>query len=77
MTASPTCVVVFDGGEICRMTTWHPTGKPDLDRDIKLCRAAYESRHKRFAPAITAVYFEADDVALMPYTADKIAKACK
>jgi len=51
----------------CRMTTWHPTG-------IKLACADYESRIKLPPPAITAVHFEADGVALVPYTADEIAK---
>jgi len=63
----PTCVVAFDNGEVCRMTTWHPTG-------IKLACADYESRIKLPPPAITAVHFEADGVALVPYTADEIAK---
>ena len=49
------------------MTTWHPTG-------IKLACADYESRIKLPPPAITAVHFEADGVALVPYTADEIAK---
>ena len=75
MTASPTCVVTFADGEITRMTVWNETGKPDLDRGIKLARFAYESRMKRFTPAITAVHFEADGVELVPYTPEEIANA--
>jgi hypothetical protein len=75
MTASLTCVVTFADGEITRMTVWSASGKADLDRGIKLARAAYESRRKRFPPAITAVHFEADGVALVPYTTEEIAEA--
>jgi hypothetical protein len=78
MTVSPTCVVVFDGGEVCRMMTWHPTGKADLRRGLKLARAAYASHVKLPAPAIVVAHFEtADGVALVPYTPEEIAKVCK
>src|SRR5262245_44295330 len=76
MNDSPTCVVSFDDSEVCRMTTWNASGKPDLARGIKLARYAYESRKKRPPPAIVAVHFEADGVALLPYTDDEIAKVC-
>jgi hypothetical protein len=75
--SSPTCVVTFEGGEVCRMTTWSAGGKPDLERGIKLARFAYESRRKRFPPGITAVHFEVDGVALVPYTAEEIAEVGK
>jgi len=44
--SSPTCVAIFADGEITRMTTWSPNGKPHLRRGIRLAHAAYESRNR-------------------------------
>jgi hypothetical protein len=55
------------------MTTWSESGKPDLERGIQLARFAYQSRCKRFPPAIVAVHFEVDGVACVPYTPEEIA----
>jgi hypothetical protein len=74
-TESPTCMTTFADGEVVRMTTWSPSGKPDLERGFRLVRFAYESRRKRFPPAITAVHFEADGVELLPFTIEEIREA--
>jgi len=61
------------------MTVWSANGKPDLRRGIHLAWAAYESRTKRFPPAITALHFEkkVDDGATVTttrFTAEQIAE---
>ena len=64
MTGSPICVVEFDDGEITRMTTWSATGKPDVDRGIKLAHHAYRSRTEREPVAIKSMHFERGGVVL-------------
>ena len=78
--SSPTCVVTFADKQVTRMTVWSANGKPDLRRGIHLAWAAYESRTKRFPPAITALHFEkkVDDGATVTttrFTAQQIAEA--
>jgi len=60
MTESPTCVVEFIDGEITRMTTWSATGKPDVDRGIRLAHHAYRSRTGREPPSIKSMHFESE-----------------
>jgi hypothetical protein len=81
--SSPTCVVTFADKQVTRMTVWSADGEPDLRRGIHLAWAAYESRTKRFPPAITAlhfevVHFEVSDgatVTTTQFTAEQIAEA--
>jgi len=81
--SSPTCVVTFADKQVTRMTVWSANGKPDLRRGIHLAWAAYESRTKRFPPAITALHFEARHfevadgatVTTTRFTAEQIAEA--
>jgi len=74
---SPVCVVEFSDGQVTRMTVWSSTGKPDAKRGIKLARHAYRSRMKylREPPGISDVHFEMDGIAMLPLTAEEIAKA--
>ena len=78
--SSPTCVVTFADKQVTRMTVWSADGEPALRRGIHLAWAAYESRTKRFPPAITALHFEkkVDDgatVTTTQFTAEQIAEA--
>jgi hypothetical protein len=57
----PTCVVQFADGTLCRMTTH--CRDDALDHGLRLCQAAWASRHQRAeeeAPAVTEMHFERD-----------------
>jgi|SRR5215472_3035400 len=41
----PTCVVMYGDGTTCRMTTATSDNAPDFVRGLKLCAAAWESKH--------------------------------
>jgi hypothetical protein len=58
----PTCVVRFEGGETCRMTTASLPGKPlNAGRGLRLCVAAWQNRTgKKATPRVEAMTFERD-----------------
>jgi hypothetical protein len=71
---SPVFVATFGSGDgvvVTRMTTFIP-GKLDLARGARLARAAYESRKKQPAPAITTAHFERDGEVLETYTREEL-----
>jgi hypothetical protein len=57
---------------ITRMTTFTLPGKLDLVRGVRLSRAAFESRMKRPAPAITSAHFERNNEVLKTYTHEEL-----
>lgn len=52
----PTCVVIFADGETCRMSTHCSDFRLDYERGIALCRAAWESRARRWQQRLFARY---------------------
>jgi hypothetical protein len=66
---SPVFVATFGNGDdvvVTRMTVFTPGGL-DIVRGVHAC-AAFESRTKRPAPAITSARFERDGEVLKTYT---------
>jgi hypothetical protein len=71
---SPTFVATFGSGDntvITRMTIFTPK-ELDLTRAIRVARAAYESRKKQPAPAITTAHFERNGEVLRTYTREEL-----
>jgi hypothetical protein len=58
----PTCVVRFADGETFRMSTFCLDNALDVDRGVRLCGHAWQSRKKCDAPAppVVSVHFERD-----------------
>ena len=67
MSTSATFVAVFEDGEITRMTAFQKTKALDLDRGVRLARAAYESRTKQTPPPIVEARYERDGETLESY----------
>ena len=67
MSTSATFVAVFEDGETTRMTTFQKTKALDLDRGVRLARAAYESRTKQTPPPIVEARYERDGETLESY----------
>lgn len=63
----PTFVATFADGQVTRMSTYTDLAKLDVDRGMRLARAAYESRTKRPAAEIVAASFERDGQMLASY----------
>ena len=70
MSESPVFICEFADGQTTRMSV-HPekSGKPDVERGVRLARCAYFSRKHEQPPAITAARFEQDGVMLESYSA--------
>src|SRR5262249_61531462 len=60
MNTSPVFVAIFEDGEVARMTTFQKTKALDLDRGVRLARAAYESHAGQKSPPITEPHSERD-----------------
>jgi len=70
----PTFVCEFSDGQVTRMSTFTSLTKLDLERGLRLSRAAYEARARRFhrslppvPPPIVCARFEQDGKTLAAY----------
>jgi hypothetical protein len=70
----PTFVATFADSAVTRMSTFTSLAKLDVDRGLRLARAAYESRSRCFpngtnaiVPPIVSAHFEQDGVTLASY----------
>jgi hypothetical protein len=77
MSTSATFVAVFEDGEITRMTAFQKTKALDLDRGVRLARAAYESRTKQRSPPIIEAYYERNGEVLESYEHGRLAAALR